>query len=321
MTSSVFPSAADAHEILLGPESVTWRRVSDVRLNLVTAYALLLQVAHPTVDAGVRDFSDFEHRPWNRLMRTIAYMTLLVYGGERAIVAGRRLRELHKGFKGVCEDGRRYSALEPDAYAWVHASLINTYAVGHAHFGAPMSSEETERFYREYRRLGRLIGVRARDLPETWRGFCDYFEHVTEDVLVHTESVDRLLAATRRVPPPPGLAPDLLWPAFRMPIADALRLGGVGPMGPKLRDRLRISWSRRDEAAFRALGVACRSLTPVLPERMKITGPAQVEWSEALIAREWRRAPSRVNRATTRSASRPTRAGGREHQASRAGPR
>lgn len=38
-----------------------------------------------------------------------------------------------------------------------------------------MSRAETERFYGEYRGLGRLIGVRERDLPETWPQFCVYF--------------------------------------------------------------------------------------------------------------------------------------------------
>ena len=87
------------------------------------------------------------------------------------MTAGRRLRALHHGFRGVRKDGERYSALEPDAYAWVHATLIAGFVDGHAHFGRPMSGEQLERFYREYRGLGRLIGVRERDLPNDWAGF------------------------------------------------------------------------------------------------------------------------------------------------------
>jgi uncharacterized protein (DUF2236 family) len=273
---TVFPSAAEAEEIVVGPDSVTWQRVSDVRLNLVMLHALLLQVAHPTVGAGVEDYSDFEQQPWTRLLRTLDYVTVLVYGGRLAIPAGRRLRARHRRFRGTRQDGRRYSALEPEAYAWVHATLINTYVVGHAHFGRPMSPEETVRFYDEYRRLGRLVGVRDRDLPRTWGGFCDYFERMTREELVQTAAVDRVLAALRRVPPPPGLLPDLLWPAIRIPAAEAIRLGGVGPMSPALRGRLGIGWGWRDEAAFRALGIACRGLSPILPHRLKVAGPGQM---------------------------------------------
>jgi uncharacterized protein (DUF2236 family) len=282
--TTLFPSATEAEQLLVGPESIAWQRVSDVRLYLAMVYALLLQVAHPTVGAGVRDYSDFERHPWHRLLRTVDYVTLLVYGGTQAITAGRRLRELHKQFTGIREDGRHYTALEPDAYAWVHATLIDTYVTGHAHFGTPLNSDETHRFYDEYRRLGRLIGVRERDLPSSWGGFRQYFDQMTAEVLVHNASVDRVLRAIRRVPSPPAPIPGVLWQILRIPAADALRLGGVGPMTPQLRDRLKIPWSWRDEARLRALALASRSLTPLLPTSLKVTGPAQLEYRRSAIA-------------------------------------
>lgn len=284
MSTTVFPSDAEIDEILVGPDSVAWQRVSDIRLYLVMVYALLLQVAHPTVGAGVRDYSDFERRPWHRLLETVDYVTLLVYGGARAVPAGRRLRELHRRFTGVREDGRRYHALEPGAYAWVHATLIDTYVTGHAHFGTRLSAAETERFYAEYRRLGRLIGVRERDLPPTWTAFREYFDRMTGEELRHNESVDRVLRAIRHVPAPPAPVPELAWRLARIPAADALRLGALGPMSPELRDRLKASWSWRDEARFRTLGLMSRSLGPVLPESLRITGPGQLRWRQEAIA-------------------------------------
>src|SRR5436305_14282466 len=113
MNASLFPDEAETRALLVGPDSVTWRAPSDARLYAVMLYPLLLQVAHPTVGAGVRDYSDFDRRPWNRLLRTIDYVTVLVYGGAAAASAGRHLRELHKRFRGVREDGRPYHALEP----------------------------------------------------------------------------------------------------------------------------------------------------------------------------------------------------------------
>ena len=181
MTATLFPSETEIERLLVRPESVTWRFASDVRLYAVMLYPLLLQVAHPTVGAGVRDYSDFEHRPWDRLMRTLDYVSLLVYGGPDAIAAGRRLRAIHKGFQGTRPDGQRYYALEPHAYAWVHATLLESYVAGHAHFGRPMSPVELETFYREYRGLGRLIGVREGDLPEDWAGFRRYFDEIERE--------------------------------------------------------------------------------------------------------------------------------------------
>jgi uncharacterized protein (DUF2236 family) len=283
--TALFPSTEEVEQILVGPGTVTWRHASDARLYPVMLYALLLQVAHPTVGAGVRDYSDFERRPWNRLLRTIDYVTLLVYGGADAAPAGRRLRELHRRFRGVRADGARYSALEPDAYAWVHATLIETYVAGHARFGSPMRGAELESFYREYRRLGRLIGVRERDLPETWSGFRRYFNQMVSEQLVRTESVDQVMRAVRDVPPPPVPVPKLMWRAVRLPASTALRIGSVGLMSPELRARLGISWTRFDEARFRAMGAGTRSLGPVMPRALKITGPAQLRWRRGAIAR------------------------------------
>ncbi len=285
MTPTVLPSEQEARRLLVGPDSVTWQRASDARLYAVMLYPLLLQVAHPTVGAGVRDYSDFENRPWNRLLQTIDYVTLLVYGGEQAIEAGRRLRNLHKQFRGMREDGERYHALEPDSYAWVHATLIETYVAGHRHFGTPLTRAQTERFYREYRGLGRLIGVRERDLPDSWTGFQAYFEEMVATQLVRTSSVDRVMRSVRYAAPPPLPIPRPVWRAARIPARRGLYLGGVGLMAPELRDRLGIRWSQRDQAEFRLAGAVSRSLTPVLPERMRVMGPGTLRWRSKAIRR------------------------------------
>jgi uncharacterized protein (DUF2236 family) len=165
----------------------------------------------------------------------------------------------------------------------VHATLIDAFVSGHAHFGEPMNVEETERFYREYRGIGRLIGVREGDLPDDWAGFRTYFEGMLAG-LERTNSVDRVLSALRHAPRPPIPIPDLLWRAIRMPARRAVSVGGIGLIDPALRNRLGIRWSRRNEAEFRALGAVSRGLTPVLPRRLKITGPDQLRWRREAIA-------------------------------------
>jgi uncharacterized protein (DUF2236 family) len=284
MPSALFPTAAEVERLLVGPDSVTWHVTSDARLYAVMLYPLLLQVAHPTVGAGVSDFSDFERRPWDRLLRTIDYVSVLVYGGRDAAPAGRRLRELHKGFKGTRPDGQSYYALEPQAYAWVHATLIDTYVRGHAQFGRSLTAGETETFYREYRGLGRLIGVREQDLPATWEGFRAYFADTLDGGLMRTDAVDQVLRSIGNAPPPPLPMPDLLWQAIRLPAGQALWLGGIGLIPDRLRRRLEIPWSRRDELQFRALGAMSRGLGPLMPERLKVMGPAQLRWRRKAIA-------------------------------------
>jgi uncharacterized protein (DUF2236 family) len=284
MAGRLFPSDAELDGLLLGPGSVAWRATSDLRLNVALLYPLLLQVAHPTVDAGVTDYSDFERRPWDRLLRTVDYVSLLVYGGREAVAAGRRLRELHKRFRGIRPDGTSYSALEPDAYAWVHATLLDTYVRAHARFGTPMTPEETRRFYAEYRGLGRLIGVRERDLPPTWPEFCAYFRRTARTKLERTTSVERVLNVLDHATAPPAPISGRLWPLLRMPARRAMWLGGVGLIEPPVRRRLNLGWSPVDEAQFRALGLILRGVGPVMPEHLRVTGPGHLRWRHDVIA-------------------------------------
>ena len=280
----VFPSEQELDGLILGPDSVAWRITSDLRLNVAMLYPLLLQVAHPTVDAGVAEHSDFERRPWDRLLRTMDYVSMLVYGGRDAVAAGRRLRDLHKRFKGTKPDGTRYSALEPTAYAWVHATLIATYVHASARFGPPMSREETSRFYDEYRGLGRLIGVRERDLPPTWPDFCAYFRRTARTTLSRTTSVERVLRTINHVGAPPTPISGPLWPALRLPARRVLWLGGIGLLDPIVRRRLEVGWSPIDEVQFRALSASTRLLGPLMPSSLKVTGPGHLQWRSAEIA-------------------------------------
>ena len=282
---SLFPNDEEIPRLLVGPDSVTWRFGSDPRLYFVMLYPLLLQVAHPVVGAGVRDYSDFSARPWNRLLGTLDYVSLLIYGGDDTVAMGRKLRALHKRFRGVRDDGEPYYALEPDVYAWVHATLIESYVTGHEHFGRPMSESEREQFYREYRGLGRFVGVREGDLPADWAGFRNYRDHVIDEQLVPTESVRQVLCTVRDPARPPIPLPDALWKTLRVPARRALWLGGIGLMAPKLRERLGIPWSARDAAQFRRLSAASRKFTPLMPERLRTVGPMQLRMRRRAIAR------------------------------------
>src|SRR4051812_14530537 len=152
--------------------SIAWRYSSDARTLMGAGAALLLQVAHPTVAAGVREHSNFQRDPWGRLLRTLDHTNLLLYGGpEAARATGERLREMHKRIKGVAPDGTRYHALEPEAYAWVHATLAWVIVDAHRVFGRRMTAVQREQFYAEWRALGGLLRVRERGPPPTWAGF------------------------------------------------------------------------------------------------------------------------------------------------------
>ena len=143
--------------------------------------------------------------PWGRLMRTTDYLYLLVYGGRAAGPMGRRLRELHKSIKGMNPDGTRYHALEPEAYAWVHATLIEAaFVAGRAlrrrHHARPTASASTPSTCRS----GGWSACAPATCPRPCAEFRDYVDTMIDDRLVRHETVD---AADRPARPPGAAGP------------------------------------------------------------------------------------------------------------------
>ena len=285
--AGVFPEPDEAVRLAVGPESITWRRAGAARAMFGAGAALLLQVAHPTVAAGVREHSNFKEDPWGRLWRTLDYVHMLVYGGpENAVRTGRALRAMHQRIKGTAPDGRRYHALEPEAYAWVHATLALTIVGAHDVFGRPFDSDQRRRFYAEWLGLGRLLGIRERDLPETWEGFGGYVDEMCATRLEPSDVVDDVLESLAAPKPPPvrGLGPRS-WRALAAPSSHAMRLATVGLLPPLARERLGLEWTRGMEREMNAIGRLSRSTTPVLPRSLKITGPSYLRWRRDKIER------------------------------------
>lgn len=280
--SNVFPREEEIPALVATPEWFLWRRASDARTMLGSGYALGLQVAHPTVGAGVSEFSDYAQDPFGRLFRTLDYLNVHIYGGPEAAPAmGRRVREMHKKIKGVDKFGRRYHALEPTAYAWVHATLAEAIVTANARFARPFTVPQRERFYTEWLRIGRLLGVREGDLPPTWREFRDYFDTMVADTLEATDALrDVLVTLQKPIAPPIPWLPDGAWRLARLPAARIFRLATVGMMPTTLRRRAGLRWTRANEAELRSLAAASRALTPVLPKSVTCFGPSYLAWRE-----------------------------------------
>lgn len=284
--SSILPPVEEIPALVPGPRSASWRMMGDVRLLGVAGYALLLQVAHPTVGAGVSEHSEFAKDPWGRLWRTLDYVTMTVYGGpEMAAETGRRIREMHKLIKGVKPTGERYSALEPEAYAWVHATLAESAVRGNHRLVRPLRRDQKECFWEEWRRLGRVVGVRERDLPAGWDGFEEYFDAMVGERLERTEAVDEVLdALTGPVPAPPGIGPRT-WRAARPFVLREVRAPSIWMLPPALRERFGLKWTRAQDLEMRALARTSRAATPLVPESLRVFGPTYMRMRRKAIAR------------------------------------
>src|SRR5213076_301028 len=140
----------------LYPDDSITRRVNRENILLLGGgRALLMQLAHPKVAAGVDEHSDFRSHPVRRLRRTIR-MTMAIVFGDRdiATAAARAVNHTHSR---VRETG--YSAHDPDLLRWVHATLVDSALVTYDTFVKPLSASEREDFYQESKLLGEILGI------------------------------------------------------------------------------------------------------------------------------------------------------------------
>lgn len=172
--------------------------------------ALLLQVAHPAVSAGVADHSDYESRPWVRLIATLDVMNKLAFGTpEGSARQARKLRERHAEITGTRPDGAPYRALDADNMLWVWATLVDTLVVSYERYVRPLGVDERDQLYREWKAIGRACGVPLARLPETWADFTAYVASVVADDLGATETAVAVVDQIVHPPLPRPLGPAI----------------------------------------------------------------------------------------------------------------
>lgn len=217
--------------------------------------ALLMQLAHPKVAAGVDEHSDFRVRPMYRLRRTIRLTMAIVFGDrETAMAAARNVNKVHAHVK-----GRDYRALDPELLMWVHATLVDTALVTFETFVRPLAAADRERFYQEMKMLGELLGIPQARFPETYGDFTSYLDATVADLRV-SKSASELAQLVVR--------PRLL----RLPGAVFVpwELVTAGLLPASLREQYGLRWGTRQERIFRLLGIALPKLVAVTPPVLRV---------------------------------------------------
>lgn len=253
----------DADELrgLYGPGSEAWALNREAMLLLGAGpRALLLQLAHPQVAAGVADHSDFRADPWRRLQGTLRSYLTIVYGTGRAARAEiRRLNGLHRTIA-----GRGYHARDPELSLWVHATLVDSTIVVADRWLEPLSRDRRRRYYEETLPIGRAFGIPANVLPADLEAFEAYVEAaIGPSGPVHPNAVARELAEAVLNPPLGPVIPMLaglpsrayawtLWPALDL-------------LPPSIRAEYGFAWGPLQRAVTRWLLATWRWWRPTLP--------------------------------------------------------
>lgn len=235
---------------------------------------LLMQAAHPLAFAGFWGATAAQEpeKAYPRLQRTAEAMATAVFGSAEAAEAmGRRVRAIHAAVSGTLDHdagpwptGTPWRADDPELLLWILASLVDSAMVVHDRFVRPLRPEERDAFWRDYRVVGELFGLRQEDMPQSIVAFDAYIADTLASDRVQVLDDARL--AGRRI---------VLNPPVPLPARPLLRVANeitASLLPPKVRKGFRLRWDPARDLGVDALGLwSRRVLWPVLPTALAWT--------------------------------------------------
>ncbi len=276
-------SELDDEAGLFGPDSVFWRVWREQAQLLGGGRAILLQLAHPMVAAGVAQHSDFQSDPLGRLNRTLDTMLTIVFG--RRAEAEARLRHfhaLHAPVQGhlMHAAGRypahaAYYAHDPALKLWVHATLMDTGLLIQERFVQPLTSAERAAFYADSQMLARRMGIPDALIPPTLADFRAYMASMLSGDTLTVTDTSRALARVIFDPP------------ILLPLRLGVRFAGVITAG-LLPDHLRVAygmpWNGRRQALLNGVEPLVRRTLPLLPGPVRLMPQARAAQRRACVS-------------------------------------
>ena len=212
------------------PESVI-RRVGNTPVTpfLGGGTAVLLQVAHPLVAAGVSDHSAYDADLWRRLLGTIRALYMVTFGtkaeadrtGDIVQAVHARVNGATRTDLGVFPAGTDYSADDPELMLWVHATLVHASLSAYQRFEHRLSGAEQESYYADMATVARIFGTPAEVIPPSLDAFREYFEaQLAGEAITVTEPARQIAQMILHAPLPAPMR--LLGPAHRLATAAQL---------------------------------------------------------------------------------------------------
>jgi uncharacterized protein (DUF2236 family) len=256
---------------LFDPMGMFWRVNRENVLLLAGGAALLSQIAHPLVAAGVHEHSGFREQPLRRLYGTVTAMQRMIYGrASQALATAERIRAIHSHIHGqltvetaAFPRGTRYDASDPELLLWVHSTLVATALKAHEVFFGALPPAQREAYYRESKLIGQLVGLEPHQMPADWGAFGDYYRGMLAGNVLEVTPVTRELAQHILFPP-------VAW--IPRAAGSVLSVATVALLPAELQVKYALPWSRRRARAWSFVSRMLRRALPYVPGPAR-TGP------------------------------------------------
>lgn len=251
---------------MMRPASDVSRRINAERL-LVLAWvrAILLQLAHPLIAAGIADHSTFRGSTlaaFARFRHTVNAMIALTFGRDsERDAAVHAIRAIHRRVHGTLAQscgpfsaGTSYSAEDAALLVWVHATLIESMVLVYEELVGCLSAAERDTYCGDAADLAVALGASNRDVPRTWNEVRAYMD----DRFASGEIVVGQQALT--------LTASLLSPFRpRRLVTPAISMLAAGLLPSHVRRQYGFPWNRQRARRFRRTMVLLRLMRRVLP--------------------------------------------------------
>jgi uncharacterized protein (DUF2236 family) len=226
--------------------------------------ALLLQVAHPKVAQGVADHSDLRHRPLDRLIGTLDFLTIVTFGTEEeARRMGRAIRRVHEHITGP-----GYRGNDPDLQVWVNATLIDAALFVYERVLRSPSGDRSAAYIDQARWIADVLGCPPDAQPADIAAFRRYMD----DMIGSLEVSDTGREVMRAV-----LWSGKLW--WLWPALWFNRFVTTGLLPERIRDAYGLPWgTARDRVLWTSLGCFATAYR-LVPRRARQAGIPLILWS------------------------------------------
>lgn len=264
-------------EFLFSPSSMYWRVNREWLIALAGPRAVLLELAHPSVAAGVAQHSAYEREPFGRLYRTMKTMTEISFGdADERRTALRGFHACHARVHGETACGRQYHARDPQLQAWVWATLVDSVLRVYERFVTPLTFADKCAYYADAARLARLLGIADESIPATFTAF-----HLYMDVMLYGDTL-RVTDDARNI------LRALYAPTLRGRATRWFSFASIGMLPPRWRYEYGYAWSDADETRLEKIAAWSRRLRAHVPSRFAMHPKARASekiWRAACVNR------------------------------------
>lgn len=163
---------------LFGPDSISWEINGDLGSIAVAGLAaIVVEILHPSVMAGVEGQSTYRSQPLRRARNTLGYVVRTTFGNtEAATRVIEMVKKVHGRVEGDRPDGVPYRALDPELIAWVHTAIPWAIMEAYDKYNRRLSVEERDQYLREQAVVGRMGG--AEWVPESMAELDEYADRM-----------------------------------------------------------------------------------------------------------------------------------------------